>query len=178
MHMPRWMDKMYARGEQLVISLTSPRRVGLLMKWIFKFPLLLNKIGLGALMAPYVLILTTKGRKTGKLRQTPVEYQYDAGQDRYYVMAGWGGKTDWYRNLRLEPRVTVQIGKRRFEAVAVPATAGEVGEQMLALTKKRPNLAREWSRWTDEPLDGSLEAYVRAAAAFPSVWLKPILGWM
>ena len=169
-------DRMYALGEWLTISLTPQDGPGPIMKWVFRFPLLLSKLGLGWLMGPWVLILTTRGRKTGKPRRTPVEYQYDRHHNRYYLMAGWAGNTDWYRNLRREPRVSVQAGRRRFDAIAEPVPDGETATRMLALTKERPFLATMWNRWSDRPVNGSLESYIYAARFFPSVWLTPLPG--
>jgi len=40
--------------------------------------------------------LTTIGRKSGKLRQTPVGYSYEITTDTYYLTAGWRGNTDWF----------------------------------------------------------------------------------
>lgn len=174
MHQLSLSDRLYAWGERLTISLTPQDGPGPIMKWIFKFPILLSKLGLASLMGPWVLILTTKGRRTGKLRRTPVEYQYDRDHDRYYLMAGWAGNTDWYRNLRREPRVSVQVGSRRFYAIAEPVPDDETATRMLALTSERPFLADMWNRWSDRPVDGSLESYIYAARFFPSVWLRPL----
>src|SRR6476620_7139946 len=55
------------------------------------------------------LLLTTRGRKTGKLRRTALFYGRDG--ERYVLVGSNGGKADdplWYRNLLAEPRVEVQ----------------------------------------------------------------------
>ena len=54
------------------------------------------------------LLLTTRGRRSGKLRRTPLIYGRDG--DRYVVVASYGGSPqhpDWYLNLRDEPDVTI-----------------------------------------------------------------------
>ena len=69
------------------------------------------------------LLLTTRGRSTGKLRRTALIYGEDRG--RYVVVASNGGaKTHphWYRNLAADPHVLVQVAGDRFEARA--RTAG------------------------------------------------------
>ena len=65
-----------------------------------------------------ILLLTTIGRKTGKPRVTALGYGYDAPNDTYYVMTGWGGKSDWLRNASANPRVRVQVGARQFDGIA------------------------------------------------------------
>jgi F420H(2)-dependent quinone reductase len=64
--------------------------------------------------APFIL-LTTKGRKTGRLRTTPVLYLQD-GSD-LIVVASFGGNDmhpAWYLNLKQSPEAEIVIrGERR-----------------------------------------------------------------
>lgn len=72
------------------------------------------------------LLLLTKGRRSGKVYRHALIYGQDG--DRYVVVASKGGHPrhpGWYRNLVEDPRVRVQVGDRRFEAVARTATAAE-----------------------------------------------------
>ena len=73
-----------------------------------------------------LLLLTTRGAKTGHERTNPLAYTRDG--DRIFVIASKGGaptNPDWYRNLRANPRVTVEIGPERFEANATVAKGAE-----------------------------------------------------
>ena len=68
------------------------------------------------------LLLTTRGRRTGKLRRTALIYGRDG--DRYVVIASVGGAKNhpsWYLNLRENPQVRVQVGAEMFEARAATA---------------------------------------------------------
>lgn len=76
------------------------------MKWVYKLPILLYRLGLGFLLGRLFMILTTTGRKSGQPRRTAIEFHEFEG--RPTVMSGWGTKTDWYRNLEANPLVTVQ----------------------------------------------------------------------
>jgi deazaflavin-dependent oxidoreductase (nitroreductase family) len=70
------------------------------------------------------LLLTTRGRSTGKLRRTALIYGRDRG--RYLVVASDGGAKshpDWYRNLEADPHVFVQVADDEFDANARTATA-------------------------------------------------------
>ncbi|MHA1592012.1 MAG: nitroreductase family deazaflavin-dependent oxidoreductase [Candidatus Heimdallarchaeaceae archaeon] len=61
------------------------------------------------------LLLYTKGRKTGKMRTTPLEYRRKDGE--VYVVAGRGGKAHWFNNLTANPDdVAVKIGFRKYPA--------------------------------------------------------------
>jgi deazaflavin-dependent oxidoreductase (nitroreductase family) len=71
----------------------------------------------------FTLLLTTRGRRTGKLRRTALIYGRDG--DRYLVVASVGGSARhpaWYLNLLEHPEVQVQVGAERFPARA--RTAG------------------------------------------------------
>jgi deazaflavin-dependent oxidoreductase (nitroreductase family) len=60
--------------------------------------------------------MTTRGRKTGRRRSTPLNYWTD--RDVTYVLSGMGSNSDWLRNLQADPHVQVQVGRHRFDALA------------------------------------------------------------
>lgn len=72
------------------------------------------------------LLLTTRGRKSGKLRRTALYYGRDG--DRLIVVASNGGSAThplWYLNLAADPNVTVQVGPDVFPATARLAEPSE-----------------------------------------------------
>ncbi len=74
----------------------------------------------------YTLILTTKGRRSGQPRPTPLIYGTHDGD--YLVVASKGGSDEppaWYRNLSDDPDVEVQVEGDRFRARARTAEAEE-----------------------------------------------------
>ena len=170
-----WMEKFYNRTETWIMDrLVNQDSPGPVFKWLFKIPILQYKLGLGWMIGRYVLLLTTTGRRSGKPRHTPLEYVYDSTNDRYRIAAGWGGHTDWYRNLSKDPHVIVQVGRRKFDAIAERACDEEVAQYMMHVSERHPEMDKVWNRWSDQPLDGTFESYVHAAKFFPSVWLKPV----
>lgn len=73
-----------------------------------------------------LLLLTTKGARTGRERVTPLNFSRDG--DRYIVMASKGGSPthpDWYRNLVAHPTVTVEANGERFTAQAKVSEGAE-----------------------------------------------------
>lgn len=75
------------------------------------------------------LLLTTRGRRSGKLRRTALIYGRDG--DRYVVVASQAGAPTnpaWYLNLTADPEVQVQVGAERFTARARTASAQEKPE--------------------------------------------------
>ena len=158
----------------ILTRLTPQASPGLLFRWIFKIPVLFYRLGLWNLVGKRVLMLITTGRKTGKTRYTPLEYGYDPASDSYTVMAGWGGKTDWYRNAVANRRVRARVQQRAFEATVEPLTDAEVAEMLAMVSRVNPVANRMWSRWAGFEVDGSPESLLRAAPFFSSLRLRPL----
>ncbi|WP_309112611.1 nitroreductase family deazaflavin-dependent oxidoreductase [Saccharothrix sp.] len=87
------------------------------------------------------LVLTTRGRKSGKLRRTAVFYTKDG--ERYVLiashMSGGPKHPDWYLNLVANPEVHVQAGSDKFTARARTADAGEKPRLWALMTKLWPD---------------------------------------
>lgn len=90
------------------------------MKNIQKIHRLLYAIGLGPLVGRIILLLTTTGRRSGKKRVTPLQYEMIG--DDYYVGAARGTKADWVRNIQSCPQVEVRVGAKHFQGVAEVVT--------------------------------------------------------
>jgi len=75
------------------------------------------------------VILTTRGRRTGKLRKTPLMRVEHDGE--YAVVASMGGAPKhpiWYLNLEANPDVTLQDGPTMMDLRARTATPEEKRE--------------------------------------------------
>ena len=85
-----------------------------------------GEITTGPFTGRSLLLLTTRGAKSGRERTNPLAYTRDG--ERIFVIASKGGaptNPDWYRNLRANPRVTIEVGPERFEANARVAKGAE-----------------------------------------------------
>jgi F420H(2)-dependent quinone reductase len=97
------------------------RLMGRIHRWLWSFTG--RKFGNSVGEVPF-LMLTTKGRKTGRARTTPVLYLQD-GAD-FIIVASFGGNDmhpAWYLNLEHcpEAEVTVKGERRRILARKVSA---------------------------------------------------------
>ena len=66
-----------------------------------------------------VLILTTRGARTGESRESPLAFSKQG--DRYVVVASKAGSDThpaWYHNLVANPEVTVEVLGEKFQARA------------------------------------------------------------
>jgi deazaflavin-dependent oxidoreductase (nitroreductase family) len=85
----------------------------------------------GKLKQAPILLLTTKGRKTGKMRTTPLLYSRDG--DNVVLVASVGGAPNnpaWYHNLQGQ-KAEVQIGREKWRVKARVAE-GEERERLWA----------------------------------------------
>ncbi|GLZ15692.1 nitroreductase [Actinomadura sp. NBRC 104425] len=98
------------------------------------------------------LLLTTKGRRTGREHTTPLIYQ-KAGDD-YVVVASKGGAPEhpqWYLNLQADPEVKVQVKGDKFTARARTATAEEKPGLWRTMVAAWPDY-EEYQRKTDRDI--------------------------
>lgn len=134
-------------------TLSYPRR-GSSSWYFFKTALFLWRMGFGRLLGRTLLVLTTRGRNTGRPRHTMVAYVRVAGRD--YVLTGWGTRTQWFRNLKANPRVTVQTGLSTYSANARLVT--EEAEFTAVVHRLLERGDRQFLDWLDAlGIAGSLE---------------------
>jgi deazaflavin-dependent oxidoreductase (nitroreductase family) len=96
-----------------------------------------------------ILLLTTKGRKTGKPRTTPLIYARDG--DDYVIVASQGGAPEhpgWYRNLEKDANVEIQVLDEVFPARARTAE-GEERERLWRLANEVWPHYDEYAKRTD-----------------------------
>jgi deazaflavin-dependent oxidoreductase (nitroreductase family) len=84
-----------------------------------------GKVG-GPFEGAPVLLLHTKGAKSGLDRVNPIMYLKDG--ERVFVFASKAGADtdpDWFRNLVTNPSVSAEIGAATFSGTATPLTRQE-----------------------------------------------------
>lgn len=73
-----------------------------------------------------ILLLTTRGRKSGEERTTPLIHRTDG--DRWVVVASKGGapaNPGWFENLQADPDATIEVKDERIPVVASVAAGDE-----------------------------------------------------
>jgi deazaflavin-dependent oxidoreductase (nitroreductase family) len=99
-----------------------------------------------------VLLLTTKGRKSGEPRTTPLLYLEDAG--RYVVVGSQGGLPKdplWFSNLCADPNVRLQVGPRVMAARARVASPEERAALWPRLVAHYADFAT-YQAWTERTI--------------------------
>lgn len=98
------MSEGRSRGEELLLRF---------FKQLNRMMLALFRLGLGGWVNGWpsvggrIMVLTQVGRKTGIRRRTPLNYAVVDGD--VYCTAGFGGGSDWYRNILANPEVEIWL---------------------------------------------------------------------
>lgn len=95
-----------------------------LMRFLFRLPLLLWRMGLGWMLPRSMLVLTTRGRVSGLPRHAMLDYIVHRGE--VVIGSAWGGRSQWARNLASDNVVSVETwagGVTRGYALAITAEA-------------------------------------------------------
>ncbi|MBA2697757.1 MAG: nitroreductase family deazaflavin-dependent oxidoreductase [Nocardioidaceae bacterium] len=99
-----------------------------------------------------VVILTTRGAKSGKLRKTPLmRVEHDG---RYAVVASLGGAPNnpvWYHNVVATPDVELQDGPVRQDMIAREITGDEKADWWHRCVDAFPDYA-DYQRKTDREI--------------------------
>jgi deazaflavin-dependent oxidoreductase (nitroreductase family) len=98
------------------------------------------------------LLLTTRGRKSGKLRRSALIYGEDG--DRYVLVASKGGAPNhpsWYFNLTANPEVRIQVGAEEMAGKALTATGDERARLWAMMLGRWPDYA-EYQKKTDREI--------------------------
>ncbi len=142
---------------------------------LFRFPILLYKIGLGPLLGGRFLKLTHTGRKSGLLRETVLEVvKHDRQTGTYYIASGWGEKSNWLLNIIENPSVEVQTGRRSFRAYAKRLSPEDASSVLYDYGKRYPKaFAILTGNILGERLGVSLESARRMADQVPVIALEP-----
>ena len=125
----------------------GPVRPHGLLRLLNRFPVWMFRLGLGWLFGNQLVMITHTGRKTGKPRCVVVEIvRYDRGTNTLLILSGWGERSDWFRNMAQTPEVVVQVGLRKWPAVAARLSAQEAERELLAYLRRRPVALRVLAR--------------------------------
>jgi len=122
------------------------KRPNVLLKFFFKAPLFMHKLGLGGwerLIGAQWMLIATIGRKTGKRHETLVDVMdYDRSTDTYYIEAAYGSRADWFKNIKSNPIFEAQVGRRKFKASAEELTEKDTGELLVQFFRSKPVYTR------------------------------------
>jgi len=96
-----------------------------------------------------VLVLTTRGRKTGSARHVPLAPLFEG--DDIFIIASMGGAPKnpaWYHNLKANPEVEVQLGDQHWKAKAIDLPEPEREQVWQRVVAAMPGFAEYQQKTT------------------------------
>lgn len=139
-------------------------------RWLM-VPLL--RAGLGAWMGTplggWILLLRVRGRRSGVMRESPLSYLIADGA--VWVTAGFGSKTEWYRNLLVDPRVRLVLPRGGISCTAEVVTDPDVRRRIIPRLVRATGLPGYLSGV--DPFRAAPEAVLAATAWVPLIRLRP-----
>jgi len=90
------------------------------------------------------LEITVKGRRTQKTYSTPVWFVDQ--KNRIYLLPVKGSDTNWYKNIRINPNMTLTVDKRSLQVKAKPIEEPERVKEVIKLFGAKYG-ADEIERW-------------------------------
>ena len=156
------------------MAVAAPRPGGIL-RVLFKAPTLLFRLRLGRLLGRRFLLLAHRGRASRRLYRTPLEVvRYDPAKPEAVVVAAWGERADWYRNITVSPPVEVRVAGCRWPR---PQHRRLTPDETLALLedyrREHPLAARAIARFLGWPLQATGAAWQAFARSVVAVAFSP-----
>ena len=119
-----------------------PKPLGRWLRAFFRQPIYIYDCGFPGyerLFGQHWLLLTTKGRKTGKSHRVMLDLVgHDTEKKRYYIQPGWGRQSDWVKNIEGNPEVEAQVGKESFRARITEVSGSEGAEWLYRFRRQHP----------------------------------------
>jgi len=137
-----------------------------LLRRALQLPTLLYRLRLGWLLGHRFLLLTHRGRRSGRVRHTVLEVvHYDRRSRECVVAAGWGARAGWYRNLQAHPALAITVGREYYVPEQRFLSDAEVRATLRAYQRRHRLAARLAARLLGTP--------IAQAAPVPMVAFRP-----
>src|SRR5215207_5074947 len=147
------------------------------LRLAFRLPIYLYRLGLGQLLGHRFMLLTHRGRRSGRVYQTALGVvRYDPSLRETVVASGWGERSDWYRNLKAHPALEIRTGRERYAPEQRFLTPEEVYQEIVDYERRHPWAVRIVPSLLGFRLDGSDAARRAFANSVRMVAFRPRQG--
>jgi deazaflavin-dependent oxidoreductase (nitroreductase family) len=140
----------------------------------WKLPILIYRAGFGWVLGERFLLLRHIGRISGKIRFAVLEViEKLPDSDSYLVVSGFGQRSDWYQNIQKDNKVEIQIGRKRFAAVAHQLESGPGAQRLLAYAQNHPGSLRALSKLIGYDIEFSTQGILDFGHQIPVIQFTP-----
>ncbi len=154
-------------------GLSGKKTGGAVVKWVSKWPQLVYRFHLGWILGARFMLVTHRGRRTGKLWQTGVMVlRYDEQTQEASVVAGSRG-ADWYRNIQASPAVEITLGSQRYYPMQRFLNTDEIAELMAYSRRHSPFTAFMQGLFFGWPWKATQQDLLILAAQLGGVAFRP-----
>lgn len=138
---------------------TAPARQRQVPKFMNRVMTFLMRTPLHGIISQHIMLITFRGRKSGKLFTTPIGYMRQGDTVSSF--------TDhrWWRNLVVQPEVTLRIQGKRYQGTAevIHEDKETIARELLAYCEHIPMAARAFNVRLDTSGKPTLETTREAA---------------
>ena len=146
-------------------------------RWFWRImnfgPRIAYSLGFGPLLGRSLLLLTTAGRKSGRPTVTPLMYEEQG--DTLIVASARGHSADWLHNILANPKVSVRVGRRQFDAIAEATSDPEkIADYLQRQIERNPTMFGAFLRSEGLSSRPSHADLIRFAPRRPMVTIRQI----
>ena len=134
--------------------------------FFWRAPISFYRIGLGGLFGQRFLLLNHLGRKSGLPRQALLEVVHRDAEN-YYIVSGFGEKSQWFKNITHTPQVKFQVGRKKFETVVKRLSVAGASEILHHYAEEHPRSLQELAKLMGFDYEGSEENLQEMANLLP-----------
>ncbi len=140
---------------------------------VFRFPILLYRLGLGWLFGHRFMMLTHMGRRSHKLHRTILAVlRFDGATKEIMTMSAWSG-SDWYKNIQAWPALQVQVGTLRYVPTYRPLSTEELVELFEDYRREHPLFTRVICRIPGWKWDSTHEEFLELVRTLRGIAFRP-----
>jgi deazaflavin-dependent oxidoreductase (nitroreductase family) len=138
-----------------------------------KMPLILYRLGLGSLLGKRFMLLTHRGRRSGKRYRTVLAVlRFDEQTHEILAVSPWSA-SNWYRNIQASPALEVETGKVRFAPVQRTLSPEEIATAFVEFRNEHPIFSRLIARIPGWKIDSTYEEFLALARTLRGVSFRP-----
>ncbi len=134
--------------------------------FFWRAPIFFYRIGLGWILGERFLLLNHIGLKSRLPRQAVLEVVHQ-NEEAYFIVSGFGEKSQWFKNLMHTPEVNIQVGRKKMAAQAERLPIPEAFKIFHNYAEAHPRALRELSRLIGISYNGSEEDLQNMANLLP-----------
>jgi len=141
----------------------------------WRLPILIYKFRLGWIFGHRAILLIHKGRYSRKTRYVVLEViKFDKDSNVHYVASGFGGKSDWFRNIVKYPHVNIRTAGKTFAVKAQVLDRDDAQTVFTEYIERYPNAIKNLARFIGYDIGNSQQDTLDFLRMIPVITFNPV----